>query len=117
MAVQAQIRTVLASEPRDDGTAMLTIELDDIPGAVWRAELESLMPGDMRVSLFERGEQKLAVITHPAGDEQRARTAFSEALHGANEVSHEAHAAVARARAARQQAAREEQADPKRDDV
>jgi hypothetical protein len=108
---------VLASEPRDDGTAMLSIELDDIPGAVWRAELESLMPDGMRVSLLERGGQKLAVIRYPAGDEQRARAAFSAALRGANEVSLEAHASAARARAARQQAAREGPADPNRDDV
>jgi hypothetical protein len=113
MAVQAQIRAVLAGEPRDDSSATLAFELDEMPGAVWRTELESLMPSEMRVSLLERGGQKYAVVTFPAGEEQRAQAAFSEALRGANEVSSEAHASVARARAARQRAALEEPAaDP-----
>ena len=32
MAVQAEIKTVLAREPRDDTTATLPFELDEIPG-------------------------------------------------------------------------------------
>jgi len=48
----------------------------------------------MRVSLLERGGQKYAVVAFPAGAEQRAQAAFSEALHGANHVSHEAHASL-----------------------
>jgi hypothetical protein len=98
MAVQAQIRAVLAGEPRDESTGTLAFELDEMPGAVWRTELESLMPSDMRVTLLERGAQKYALVTFPAGEEKRAEAAFSEALHGANEVSRDAHASLANRR-------------------
>ena len=109
MAVQAQVKAVLESELRDDGSATLPIELDDIPGAVWQAELQSLMPDDMRVSLFERGGQKCAVVTFPAGEEETARAAFLLALTGANEVSRISHVKAAEARNAREQAARQQQ--------
>jgi hypothetical protein len=105
MAVQAQVKAVLTSEERDDGTATVPIELDVIPGAVWQAELQSLMPKDMRVSLFERGGQKCALITCAGGDKARALVAFAEALKGANEVSQEAYLAVAEARKARTESA------------
>ena len=105
MAVQAQIKAVLASEERDDGTATLPIELDDIPGAVWQAELQSLMPEGMRVSLFERGGQKCALVTFSGGQATEALAAFEAALRGANEVSQEAYLAVANERKAREQAA------------
>lgn len=106
MAAQAQVRAVLVSETRDDGTATLPIELDTIPGAVWQAELQSLMPTDMRVSLFERGGQKCALVTFPVGQAQRAQLAFNAALEGANEVSQQAHRIAALERSAREQAAR-----------
>ena len=106
MAAEAQVKAVLASEVRDDGSATLPIELDEIPGAVWQAELQSLMPADLRVSLFERGGQKCAVVTVPDGDIERAQAAFATALQGANLVSQEAHQAAAEERAKRQAAAR-----------
>jgi hypothetical protein len=105
MAVQAQIKAVLTSEEREDGTATLPVELDDIPGAVWQAELQSLMPADMRVSLFERGGQKYALVTFSVGQEANALAAFEHALKGANEVSQEAYLAVANERKARAEAA------------
>lgn len=104
MAVQAQIKAVLESEPREDGTATLPIELDDIPGAVWQAELQSLMPGDMRVSLFERGGQKCALVTFST-EVAQALAAFEHALRGANEVSQQAYLTVANERRAREEAA------------
>ena len=107
MAAQAHVKAVHGSELRDDGTATLPIELDTIPGAVWQAELQSLMPADLRVSLFERGGQKYALVTFPAGDAQRAEAAFNQALKGANDVSHQAHQTAANERAAREQAARD----------
>lgn len=112
MAATAEVKAVLASEPRDDGTATLPIELNEIPGAVWQAELQSSMPEDMRVSLFERGGQKWALVTFSDGDTARAQAAFERALEGANEVSHESHLAAARARSSREQAARERQSSP-----
>ena len=112
MATQAQLKAVHASEDRADGNATLPIELDDIPGAVWQAELQALMPSDMRVSLFERGGQKFAIVTFPAGQSQSAEAAFKQALRGANEVSAEAHRAAASQRSAREQAARERQTVP-----
>src|SRR4051812_45862815 len=101
MAAEAHVKAVLASETREDGNATLPIELDAIPGAVWQTELQSLMPDDMRVSLFERGGQKCALVTFAAGQEQRAQAAFDLALKGANEVSAHAYAIVASARIAR----------------
>jgi hypothetical protein len=99
MATQAKILGVL-EEPstRDDGTATLPVELDAIPGAVWQAELQCLMPRDFRVSLFERGSQKCAFLSFPAEQRQEAYDAFERALQGANEVSTEAYRAAARAR-------------------
>lgn len=102
MAVQAQIRAVLASEERNDDTATLPIELDDIPGAVWQAELQALMPEAMRVSLFERGGQKFALVTFTAGQAAEAQAAFEAALRGANEVSQQAYLTVANERRARE---------------
>lgn len=117
MATQAQVKAVHASEDRADGNATLPIELDDIPGAVWQAELQALMPSDVRVSLFERGGQKFALVTFPAGQAQSAEAAFKQALRGANEVSDAAHRAAASQRRAREQAARERQTvPPKADD-
>jgi hypothetical protein len=104
MAVQAQIKAVLTSEAREDGTATLPIELDDIPGAVWQAELQSLMPAHMRVSLFERGGQKCALVTFST-DAAEALAAFEHALNGANEVSQQAYLTVANERKAREEAA------------
>jgi hypothetical protein len=112
MAAQAEVKAVLASEARDDGTATLPIELTEIPGAVWQAELQSLLPEDMRVSLFERGGQKCALVTFADGDPARAQAAFERALQGANEVSQQSHLAAALARSAREQAARERQSTP-----
>jgi hypothetical protein len=111
MAAQAQVIAVLASEARDDGTATLPIELTEIPGAVWQAELQSLMPEEMRVSLFERGGQKCALITFSDGDVAGAQAAFERALEGANEVSQQSHLTAALARSARE-AARERQSTP-----
>jgi hypothetical protein len=104
MAVQAQVKAVLTSEERGDGVSTLPIELDDIPGAVWQAELQSLMPDDMRVSLFERGGQKCVLITFNSGNDARALAAFDLALKGANEVSQQAYLTVANQRKAREQA-------------
>ena len=103
MAVQAQLKGVRSSEARDDGTATLTLELDTIPGAVWQLELQSLLPEGTRVSLFERGGQKCALVTSSVGDAEQALAAFERALTGANEVSREAHLAAESQRKARQQ--------------
>ena len=108
MATQANVRAVLADEDRDAGEiATLSIELDAIPGAVWQTELQNLMPPGFRVSLFERGTQKCALLTFPPGQMQQAREAFETALETANEVSQEAHLAAQAAREARQRAARD----------
>jgi hypothetical protein len=99
MATQAKILGVLGeSTERDDGTATLPVELDAIPGAVWQAELQSLMPREFRVTLFERGSQKCAFLSFPADQAQQAYDAFEQALQGANETSTEAYRAAARAR-------------------
>jgi len=117
MVTQAQVKAVHASEDRADGNATLPIELDDIPGAVWQAELQALMPSDTRVSLFERGGQKFALVTFPAGQAESAEAAFRRALHGANEVSADAHRVAASQRSARELAARARQTvPPKADD-
>jgi hypothetical protein len=97
MATQAKILEVLEAVPRDDGALTLPIELDAIPGAVWQAELQSLLPDGMRVSLFEHGTQKRALLTFPAELSSEAQSAFERALQGANEVSSEAHRAAAKA--------------------
>jgi hypothetical protein len=116
MVTQAQVKAVHASEDRADGNTTLPIELTDIPGAVWQAELQALMPPDMRVSLFERGGQKFALVTFPAGQALAAEAAFRQALQGANDVSNEAHRAAASQRSAREQAARERQTVPPKAD-
>jgi hypothetical protein len=99
MQTQAQIKAVLESEAVVDGdTETLPIELDAIPGAVWQAELHGLMPAGVRVSLFERGSQKCALLRFPSGQAERALRAFDEARQGANEVSLQAHQAARQAR-------------------
>jgi hypothetical protein len=62
------------------------------------------MPPDMRASLFERGGQKFALVTFPAGQARQGLAAFERALQGANEVSQQAHQAAANERIAREQA-------------
>ena len=95
---QAQVKAVLESEAVIEGeTETLPIELDAIPGAVWQMELQSLMPPDVRVSLFERGAQKCALLRFPRGHSQRAYQAFETARQAANELSHQAHQSAARA--------------------
>jgi len=102
MVTEASILAVLKDEAlQDDGTVTLPIELSDIPGAVWQAELQSLMPPDVRVSLFERGGRKCALLRFPADGMDRAPSVFAEALQGANEVSREAHEAAKAVREAR----------------
>jgi hypothetical protein len=98
METRAQVKAVLPSEERQDGTATLPIELDVIPGAVWRSALQSLMPDDMRVSLFEQGGRKCALITFAAGQEAQALATFELALQEANEVSQQAYSAAASVR-------------------
>lgn len=111
MSNQANIKGFLESEAQEDeGTAALPVELDAIPGAVWQAELQSLMPPDVRVSLFEQGGRKCAVLRFPSGEVERAREAFVTALQGANEVSEQAHVAAKAALEARAQAKRGKQA-------
>jgi uncharacterized glyoxalase superfamily metalloenzyme YdcJ len=105
MLAQAQVKAVLTSEARDDGTATLTLELDVIPGAVWQLELQSQLPEGMRVSLFERGGQKFALLTYSDRSDEQARAVFESALQGANDVSREAHSIAASSRRAREQAA------------
>ncbi len=104
MATQAQVKAVHPSEDREGGSATLPIELTEIPGAVWQAELQALMPTELRVSLFERGGQKFALVTFPAGQGESAEAAFKQALRGANEVSDEAHRAAAQHRSERARA-------------
>ena len=101
MATQATIRNIVESEELEQSTT-LAIELDDIPGAVWQAELQALMPEDIRATLFERGGQKFALLKFPDDQRDRARTAFEQALSGANEVSQQAHSAARAARDARE---------------
>lgn len=104
MITQAQVKAVLMeddeAEKRED-VATLRIELDAIPGAVWQAELTSSLPPDVRVTLFELGAQKCALLTFPPGQQQYALEAFEKARKVANEVSDEAHAAARAARASR----------------
>jgi hypothetical protein len=95
---QAQVKALLESEAVIEGdTETLPVELDAIPGAVWQMELHSLMPPDVRVSLFERGAQKCALLRFPRGCSQQAYRAFDIARRAANELSHEAHLSAARA--------------------
>jgi hypothetical protein len=108
MAIQAQVRAVLEDEAQSgDEHGTLALELDAIPGAVWQTELASLMPHDVRVSLFERGTQKCALLRFPAGQKQRALEAFEAARQAANLVSEQAHRAAQTARQLRESAAPE----------
>jgi hypothetical protein len=97
MQTQAQVLALLEEEAVVDGdTETLPIELDAIPGAIWQMELHGLMPPDVRVSLFERGAQKCALLRFPRGRAQEAYQAFERALVTANEISHELHLNAAR---------------------
>jgi hypothetical protein len=91
MQTQAQVKAVLDSEELDGDETTLALELDAIPGAVWQMELQSLMPPEFRVSLFERGAQKCALLRFPPGEMKRALAAFEAAREAANEVSRDAH--------------------------
>lgn len=93
------MKAVLESEAVVEGdTETLPIELDAIPGAVWQMELHGLMPPEVRVSLFERGALKCALLRFPRGGAQQALAAFEAALRTANEVSREVHQTAAEAR-------------------
>lgn len=95
---RAQIKALLEDEAVVEGeTETLPVELDAIPGAVWQMELHSLMPPDIRVSLFERGSRKCALLKFPRGGAEQAFQAFETALQAANEVSHELHQSAAQA--------------------
>src|SRR5687768_1717857 len=107
MITQAQVKAVLTEDEeteRRDDVATLRIELDAIPGAVWQAELTSSLPSDVRVTLFELGAQKCALLTFPPGQQQYALEAFEAARKVANDVSHEAHQAARAARESRRPA-------------
>ena len=105
---QAQVKSIIAEEAVVEGdTETLPVELDAIPGAVWQMELHALMPADVRVSLFERGSRKCALLRFPQGAAERAYQAFETALQTANQVSHEVHSAAQSARQARERAQRE----------
>ncbi len=90
---------------RDDGSSTVSVELTAVPGAVWQTELRSLLPNDVRASLFERGGRKYALVSFPSGQEDSARASFERALRSANEISLQAHAAAASERLARRRAA------------
>lgn len=95
---EAQIKALLEDEAIVEGEIeTLPVELDGIPGAVWQMELHSLMPSDVRVSLFERGARKCALLKFPRGGAQAAYRAFETALHTANEISRELHLNAAQA--------------------
>jgi hypothetical protein len=95
MATQANVTAILDEEVREDGSvAVLPIELDAIPGAVWQMELTSLLPSGIRVSLFEQGARKCALLTYPAGERERALAAFEEARQAANQVSRDSYQAA-----------------------
>lgn len=102
MATQANVTAVHGDEDEDEATSStLSIELDAMPGAVWQTELSSSLPSDVRVTLFERGAQKCALLMFPPGQRRRAFDAFDAARRAANAVSQEAYLA---AQAARQRA-------------
>ena len=93
------MKALLESEAVIEGdTETLPVELDAIPGAVWQMELHSLMPPDVRVSLFQRGAQKCALLRFPRGRAQQAYQAFDAARQAANELSHQAHLSARQAR-------------------
>lgn len=99
---QAQVKAVLEDEAVvEDEMETLPIELDAIPGAVWQTELHALMPPEVRVSLFERGARKCALLRFARGGGEPALRAFEAALQAANEVSEEVHRAAQSARQAR----------------
>ena len=110
---QAHIKAVLEGEAAVDGDIeTLPIELDAIPGAVWQMELHALMPPEVRVSLFERGARKCALLRFPRGQSEQAYQSFDAARQAANELSHEVHQSAAQAaRQAREQAARERETE------
>jgi hypothetical protein len=94
----AQVIAVHADETVVEGEMeMLPIELDAIPGAVWQMELHGLMPPEVRVSLFERGSRKCALLKFARGHAESARAAFESALEAANAVSQEVHRSAAQA--------------------
>lgn len=100
---QAQVKAVLEEEAVVEGDVeTLPIELDAIPGAVWQMELHSLMPAGMRVSLFERGSQKCALLRFPVGQAREALRAFESARQAANDLSREAYQSARAARQARE---------------
>ena len=104
METQAQVKSLLeteavADEPETQSeTETLLVELDAIPGAVWQMELHSAMPAHVRVSLFERGAQKCALLRFPRGQGSEAYEAFDAARQTANDVSREVYQAARRAR-------------------
>ncbi len=92
METQAQVKALLEDETVVDGdTETLSVELDAIPGAVWQMELLGSMPPEVRVSLFQRGAQKCALLRFPRGQAQQAYQAFDVARQTANETSHRVH--------------------------
>lgn len=101
MATRATIKAVLEIEDREElepsGQETLPVELDAIPGAVWQMELTGLMPPDVRVSLFEKGSRKCALLRFAPGQREHAYAAFEKALAGANDVSEQSHRAAAQA--------------------
>lgn len=102
---QAQVKAVLESEAVVEGDVeTLPIELDAIPGAIWQMELHRLMPPEVRVSLFERGSQKCALLRFPAGQAREALQAFESARQAANDLTREAYQSVRAAREARERA-------------
>lgn len=109
MQTQAQVKARLDRDAVVDGdTETLPIELDAIPGAIWQLELHGLMPPEVRVSLFERGAQKCALLRFPRGQAEQAFQAFDSARRAANEASEQAHLSAARAaRHAREELERE----------
>lgn len=105
MATQASVVAVLESEALEaepGGLNALPLQLDAIPGAVWQAELHALMPKDVRVSLFELGARKCAILRFQPGEREAALAAFERALAGANEVSEQSYQVAAQARARRE---------------
>ena len=95
---QAHIKARLEEEAVIEGEVeTLPVELDAIPGAVWQMELHSLMPAEVRVSLFERRARKCALLKFARGGAEQAYQAFESALKTANEVSRELHANAAQA--------------------
>lgn len=98
MQTQAEVKAVLANEAVvEEEMETLPVELDAIPGAVWQMELQSSLPPDVRVSLFERGARKCALLRFPRGASEHALAAFERARLTANEISREVHRHAAEA--------------------